>query len=129
VGSPDHSLVLIVDDDDRNRKLAADVLGAAGFRTLDAADGAQAIALAAAHLPDVILMDLRLPDLDGVEVTRRLHADPRMADIPVVALSATPLEPDDDWPLDAGFAAYLVKPIDIDTFPGLVRRLRRSRTP
>lgn len=125
MGPSDHLLVLIVDDDDRNRKLAADVLGAAGFSTLDAADGARAIVLAAAHLPDVILMDLRLPDLDGVEVTRRLRDDRRTADIPVVALSATPLDPGDDWPADAGFAAYLVKPIDIDELPGQVRRICR----
>jgi CheY-like chemotaxis protein len=125
VGSSDHSLVLIVDDDDRNRKLAADVLGAAGFRTLEATDGAQAIALAAAHVPGIILMDLRLPDLDGVEVTRRLRADPRTADIPVVALSAMPLDPDDDWPVEVGFAAYLVKPIDIDELAKQVRSISR----
>lgn len=125
MGASDHPLVLIVDDDDRNRKLAADVLGAAGFRTLDAADGAMAIALVAAHLPDIILLDLRLPDLDGVEVTRRLRADPRTADIPVVALSAMPLDPDDDWPVEAGFAAYLVKPIDIDELPEQVRSICR----
>jgi CheY-like chemotaxis protein len=129
VGPSDHLSVLIVDDDDRNRKLAADVLGAAGFRTLHAADGAEAIALAVAHVPDVILMDLRLPDLDGVEVTRRLHADPRTAEIPVAALSATPLDADDDWPVHVGFAAYLVKPFDIDALPEQVRRIRRDASP
>ncbi len=121
--STDRPLVLIVDDDARNRKLARDVLEAAGLRTLAAADGAQAIALATAHRPDVILMDLRLPDVDGVEVTRRLRADPRTAATPVVALTATPLDPADDWPVRAGFAGYLVKPIDIEAFPSLLRRL------
>jgi CheY-like chemotaxis protein len=125
VGSADHPLVLVVDDDERNRRLATDVLGAAGFGTLDAADGAQAIELAVSRLPDVILMDLRLPDLDGVEVTRRLRSDPRTADIPVVALSAMPLDPDDDWPVEAGFVAYLVKPFDIDVLPEQVRSLCR----
>ena len=123
--SADLRSVLIVDDDDRNRKLATDVLEAAGFTTLGADRGMEAIALAAAELPDVILMDLRLPDIDGAEATRRLHSDPRTADIPVVALSAMPLHPADDWPLEAGFAGYVVKPIDIDELPDLVRRLCR----
>ena len=85
-------LVLIVDDNDRNRKLARDVLGAAGFRTIDAATAAQGIALAEEHVPDVILMDLRLPDMDGADATRRLATDERTARIPVVAMSASPLE-------------------------------------
>ena len=63
-------LVLIVDDNDKNRKLARDVLRAAGFRTLEAATGAEGIALATEHVPDVILMDLRLPDMDGAEAAR-----------------------------------------------------------
>ena len=121
--SSDRPLVLIVDDDDRNRKLAADVLAAAGFLTLGAVDGAEAIELAAAQLPAVILMDIRLPDLDGAEVTRRLQTDRRTANIPVLALSATPLDPADDWSVEAGFAGYVVKPIDIDRLPDLVRGL------
>ncbi len=126
--SPDLPLVLIVDDDDRNRKLAAVVLEAASFRTLEAVCGTEAIALAVAQLPDVVLMDLRLPDLDGAEVTRRLRCDPQTANIPVVALSAMPLDRDDDWPFEAGFAGYLVKPIDIDELPEQVRRFCRRRT-
>ncbi len=121
--SSDLPLVLIVDDDDRNRKLAADVLGSEGFRTLGAVDGAQALELSAEHLPDVILMDLRLPDLDGAEVTRRLHDDPRTADIPILALSAMPLDPADEWLTEAGFAGYLTKPIDIDELADQVRRV------
>jgi CheY-like chemotaxis protein len=67
-------LVLIVDDNGQNRKLARDVLHAAGFRTLEAEGGAEGIALAAEHVPDVILMDLRLPDMDGIDAARRLGA-------------------------------------------------------
>ena len=115
-------LVLIVDDNDRNRKLAGDVLRLAGFRTLEAVGAAEAIALASARLPDVILMDLRLPDLDGTEAARTLRSDPRTSRIPVVALSALPLDAGDDWFLDAGFAGYVVKPIDTDEFADLVRR-------
>jgi two-component system cell cycle response regulator DivK len=117
-----HPLVLIVDDSDRNRKLARDVLRSAQFRTLEAATAAEGIALASEHLPDVILMDLRLPDLDGTEAARMLRAEPRTSDIPVVAVTALPLDARDEWLSDAGFAGYIVKPIDTDAFPDLVRR-------
>jgi len=114
-------LVLIVDDNDRNRKLARDVLRMAGIRTLEAATATEGIAIASEHLPDVILMDLRLPDLDGTEAARLLRAEPRTARIPVVAMTALPLDARDDWLLDAGFAGYIVKPIDIDELPDVVR--------
>jgi two-component system cell cycle response regulator DivK len=114
-------LVLIVDDSARNRKLASDVLRAAGFRTLEAVTGAEGIALASEHLPDVILMDLRLPDLDGTEAAGMLRADPRTSGIPVVAVTALRLDSGDAWLFDAGFAGYIVKPIDIDAFPDVVR--------
>ncbi len=81
-------VVLIVDDSDLNRKLARDVLRASGLATLEAASGEEAIELARARLPDVILMDLRLPDLDGTEAVRRLEAHPATARIPVVAVTA-----------------------------------------
>jgi two-component system cell cycle response regulator DivK len=114
-------LVLIVDDNDRNRKLARDVLGMAGIPTLEAATATEGISIASEHLPDVILMDLRLPDLDGTEAARLLRADPRTARIPVVAMTALPMDARDDWLLDAGFAGYIVKPIDIDELPDVVR--------
>ena len=116
-----HPLVLIVDDSDRNRKLARDVLREARFRTLEARTATEGIALASEHLPDVILMDLRLPDLDGTEAARLLLAEPRTSHIPIVAVTALPLDPRDEWLVDAGFAGYIVKPIDTDAFPDLVR--------
>ena len=111
-------LVLIVDDNEKNLRLARDVLQAAGFRTLDAETGAQAIALATEHLPDVILMDLRLPDMDGADAARSLAGDEGTAHIPVVALSALRLEGE----LAPAFAGYIEKPIAIDAFPDEVRR-------
>jgi two-component system cell cycle response regulator DivK len=127
-GAPDRGtadtecpLVLIVDDSERNLKLARDVLGAAGFRTLEAASGAEGIALAADHLPDVILMDLQLSDMDGTEAARKLAGGTRTARIPIVALSARRLE-DGDWLLAAGFAGYLEKPFRVGEFPDQVRR-------
>ena len=115
-------LVLIVDDDARNLKLARDVLLAAGFRTVVARNGAEAVALGVDQLPDVILMDLRLPDMDGTEAARILTEDARTAAIPVVALSAVELEGDTAWLTRAGFAGCLQKPIDVESFPHQVRR-------
>jgi two-component system, cell cycle response regulator DivK len=114
-------LVLIVDDNAKNLKLARDVLRAAGFRTLQAATGAEAIASAAERLPDVVLLDLRLPDLGGSEVARTLRDEPRTAGIPIVALSALPLGGDEDWLRAAGFAGFVEKPIDVSRFPHQVR--------
>jgi two-component system cell cycle response regulator DivK len=115
-------LVLIVDDSEKNLKLARDVLRAARFRTLEAGSGEEAIALATEHLPDVILMDLRLPDMDGTEATRRLGNGMRTASIPIVAVSSMPLERGGDWFRAAGFAGCLEKPIRVRTFPDQVRR-------
>jgi two-component system cell cycle response regulator DivK len=117
------TVVLIVDDSDLNRKLARDLLRAAGLRTLEAATGTQGVALAADHVPDVVLMDLRLPDMDGVEALRRLLDGERTARIPVVAMSAMALEGSGDWLLAAGFAGWLEKPIRVSTFANEVRRL------
>jgi two-component system cell cycle response regulator DivK len=125
VQRPDSPLVLIVDDSPANLKLARDVLGLAGLRTLEASTVGEAFALASRHLPDVILMDLHLPDGDGSQAARRLHADPRTAPVPIVAMSAMRLGPGDDWLFDAGFAGYISKPIDTATFPDEVRRFLR----
>jgi two-component system cell cycle response regulator DivK len=111
--------VLIVDDSEQNRKLVRDVLGAAGFATLEAATGAEAIALASEHVPDVILMDLRLPDMDGAEAARRIGQGPA-AQIPVVALSSSPVD-GGEWLRDAGFAGHVEKPISVRDFPDQVR--------
>jgi two-component system, cell cycle response regulator DivK len=114
-------LVLIVDDNERNTKLARDVLERAGIATLSAATAAEALALAREHLPDLILMDLRLPDLGGEEATRRLAADERTARIPVVALTAQPIDDPEAWAREEGFAGYLAKPIDVLALPDQVR--------
>src|SRR6478735_6446310 len=118
---PNAPLVLIVDDSDRNRKLARDVLRAGGLRTIEAADGHEAVALAAESLPDVILLDLRLPDMDGREVARALRDDVRTRRIPVVALSALRYGGDHDALSAEGFAGCLEKPIDVRAFSGQVR--------
>jgi len=126
--TPRNPIVLIVDDNARNRKLARDVLRHAGFEPLEAGTASEAIAAAARHLPDVILMDLRLPDLDGAEAVAVLRAGPRTSGIPVVAMTALPLGDGDDWLIDAGFAGSIAKPIDVETLPDLVRRFAARNT-
>lgn len=121
VSQGDAPLVLIVDDSERNRRLTRDVLGAAGFRTIEATCGAEALAVADEHLPDVILMDLRLPDMDGVAVARELATRARTTAIPVVALSSIPLGGSDSS-LARVFAGCLEKPFDVHAFPEQVRR-------
>ena len=122
------TLVLIVDDNEKNRKLAAAVLSAAGFETLEAGTAAEGLALAAERVPDVILMDLRLPDMDGSEAARTLRDDEPTARIPVVAMSALPLEGSGEWLHAAGFAGSIEKPIRIDELPEEVRRFCADET-
>ena len=114
-------LVLVVDDDERNRKLARDVLRAAGLGTVEAGTGGDALAVASEELPDVILLDLHLPDMDGMEVARRLRAGARTSAIPVVAFSASRRLGTADELEEAGFDGYVEKPFDVRTFPRQVR--------
>ena len=119
-------LVLIVDDNEMNVKLARDVLRYAGFRTLEAGTGGEGVALAAEHLPDVILMDIRLPDMDGTDAVRQLRAERRTAGIPVVALTSFAMKGDRERFLAEGFDGYLEKPISVREFPDQVRSYRRT---
>ena len=111
----------MVDDDERNARLVCAVLQRAGLGTLTASTAAEALALAGEHLPALVLMDLRLPDFDGEEATRRLAADARTREIPVIALSAHRIAQAEAWFREAGFAGYIEKPIDIDELPKQVR--------
>ena len=119
--APAAPLVLIVDDDERNRKLAQDVLRRSGFRTIEAADGRAAIALADDRQPDLVLLDLHLPDMEGRDVARALGEEERTAHIPVVALTALRYPDGGARLLADGFSSYLEKPIDVRTFPDQVR--------
>ncbi len=105
--------VLIVEDNQKNMKLFRDVLLAKGYRTLEATTGGEAIELATEHAPDLVLMDIQLPDLDGVQSLRRLRADERTAGIPVLALTAQAMQGDRERFLAAGFDGYLSKPVDV----------------
>jgi two-component system cell cycle response regulator DivK len=105
--------VLVVEDNEKNMKLFRDVLGATGYRTLEATTGAQAVELATEHAPDLVLMDIQLPDFDGVEALSRLRADERTASIPILALTAQAMHGDRERFLGAGFDGYLAKPVNV----------------
>ena len=115
-------LVLIVEDNDKNMKLVRDVLQFKGYRTLEATTAADGLALAAEHRPTLILMDIQLPDLDGVVALERLRADPATAGLTVVALTAFAMKDERERFASAGFDGYLVKPLDIKTFPDQIRQ-------
>jgi two-component system cell cycle response regulator DivK len=105
--------ILIVEDNEKNMKLFRDVLMASGHRTLEATTGGQAVELATAHSPDLVLMDIQLPDIGGVEALGRLRADERTASLPVVALTAQAMDGDRERFLAAGFNGYLSKPVNV----------------
>ena len=120
-------LILIVEDNEKNLKLVRDLLQFKGYRTLEAGTAAQGIALAAAHLPDLVLMDIQLPDMDGVTALGRLKAEPSTASLRVIALTAFAMKDDRDRFLSAGFDGYLVKPINVREFPEQVRQFCEDR--
>jgi len=120
-------LILIVDDNEKNVKLARDVLRFAGYRTLEARSGEDAIQLAEEHLPDVILMDIRLPGMDGTAAAGHLKSRPKTAAIPLVALTSFAMKGDRERFLAAGFDGYLEKPIAVKEFPEQVQRYLGSR--
>ena len=114
-------LILIVEDNERNLKLARDVLEFAGFAVTAVASGEEALTAARTAHPDVILMDLQLPGIDGHTALSQLRADPETAGIPVVALSAFAMQADRDRAKVSGFDGYLMKPISVRDFPDQVR--------
>jgi two-component system cell cycle response regulator DivK len=118
--------VLVVEDNDKNLKLTRDVLEFAGFVVEVATNGEDAVARAAESVPDLILMDLQLPGIDGHEALARLRSNPGTRHVPVVALTASAMPRDRDRALSAGFDGFLEKPISVREFPDQVRHHLRS---
>jgi two-component system, cell cycle response regulator DivK len=119
--------VLIAEDNEKNMKLFRDVLQVSGYETLEATTGEQAIELATRHTPDVVLMDIQLTGMDGLEALRRLRDDERTAAIPVIALTAQAMAGDRERFLEAGFNGYVSKPVNVVEFIGTVRRYCEGR--
>ena len=106
-------LIMIVEDNERNLKLLRDVLGAYGYRTVEARSGEEAVTLARDEHPELVLMDIQLPGMDGVAALRELRSSASSASTPIVAVTAFVMKEDRDRFLAAGFDAYLEKPLDV----------------
>ena len=120
-------LILIVEDNDKNLKLVRDVLQVKGYATLEAGNAEDGIALARARLPDLVLMDIQLPGMSGIEAIGLLRADPATAAIPVVAVTASVMPQDRNKITEAGFDAYIGKPINLKEFLDTVRNMLERR--
>ena len=116
-----NELILIVEDNEKNLKLARDVLRFHGYRTVEAVDGESAVTMAVEHLPALILMDIQLPGIDGIVAMKRIRADERTKHIPTVALTASVMTGDRERFDDAGFDGFIAKPIEVKNFPGQIQ--------
>ena len=114
--------ILVVEDNEKNMKLFRDVLVATGYRTLEATTGIEAIDVASEHTPDLVLMDIQLPGLDGVQALHRLRANARTATIPILALTAQAMQGDRERFLAAGFDGYVSKPVNVRELIETVRQ-------
>jgi two-component system, cell cycle response regulator DivK len=119
--------VLVVEDNDKNMKLFRDVLEAKGYRAIEATTGEEAVSLASEHTPDLILMDMQLPGIDGMEAFRRIRSGERTSGIPVVALTAQAMAGDRERFLEAGFDGYISKPVNVLEFVETVGRYCEGR--
>ncbi|MEM9169573.1 MAG: response regulator [Pseudomonadota bacterium] len=114
--------VLIVEDNDLNMKLFHDLLEAHGYDTLQARTGSHAVALAKEHRPDLILMDIQLPEVSGLQVTAEIKNDPELTDIPVIAVTAFAMKGDEERIRAGGCEDYVAKPISVSSFLEKVKR-------
>ena len=115
------SLILIVEDNEKNLKLVRDVLQVKGFATVEAGSAEDGIKLAAQRKPDLILMDIQLPGMNGIEALKVLRSDPETKPIPVIAVTASVMQQDRTLITQAGFDGYIGKPINIKEFLDSVR--------
>ena len=119
--SPMTKTILIVEDNELNMKLFHDLLDAHGYKTLQTRNGMEALALAREHRPDLILMDIQLPEVSGLEVTKWLKEDDQLRTIPVIAVTAFAMKGDEERIREGGCEAYLSKPISVGKFLETVR--------
>jgi two-component system cell cycle response regulator DivK len=117
VGRGDSRTILYIEDDPPSRVLVRRVLEAEGYRVVEAESGLEGIAAAQTEQPLLILVDINMPDMDGLEVTARLRAMPELGSVPIVALTANVMKGDRERTLEAGCSGYIQKPIDVDLLP------------
>jgi two-component system cell cycle response regulator DivK len=120
------STILIVEDNEKNMKLVRDILRHKGHTTLEAATGEEGVRLALAHRPELILMDIQLPDIDGIEALRQIRAEHALDTTPVIAVSASVMPDDKQKIVTSGFDAFVTKPINLKQFQETVQRFLAS---
>lgn len=120
------SLILIVEDNEKNMKLVRDILQAKGYQTVEAVTAEDGIALALKHNPDLVLMDIQLPGMNGMEALKVLRADAATANIPVVAITASVMTQDRQQIMDTGFNGFIEKPINLKEFLATVQASVRA---
>ena len=118
--------ILIVEDNDKNMKLVRDILRHKGYTTLEAVTGNEGVRLALAHKPDLILMDIQLPDIDGITALGLIRKDPALDAVPVLAVSASVMPEDQHKIVTSGFDAYITKPISLKPFMAAVERFLKG---
>lgn len=114
--------ILIVEDNELNMKLFNDLLQAHGYATLQTKDGREVLGIAREHHPDLILMDIQLPEVSGLEITRMLKADDELKDIPVIAVTAFAMKGDEEKIREGGCEGYIAKPISVASFLETVQK-------
>ena len=119
--------ILIVDDNQDSRELVAKVLKNKGYQTTEAADGEEALERAVSEKPDLILLDISIPKIDGYEVARRLKSQEEFRDVPIIALTAHAMKGNREKVIVEGFEGYISKPIDVRKFPEQVRSYLRGK--
>jgi CheY-like chemotaxis protein len=124
----DAKRILIVEDNELNMKLLNDVLEAYGYEVIQAREGRMALPLARQHRPDLILMDIQLPDISGLEAVRQLKEDEQMREIPIIAVTAFAMAEDRQRAALAGFDGYVEKPISVRDLPGQIEAFLEGRT-
>jgi two-component system cell cycle response regulator DivK len=122
----DTTTILYIEDNIDNRTLVRRVLQIEGYRVMEAESGFKAFEILRSEIPDLVLMDINLPDMDGYEITTRLKQMPSLARVPVIAMTANVMKGDREKTLAAGCDGYISKPIDIDTLPGQIARFLRK---
>jgi two-component system, cell cycle response regulator DivK len=122
-----NELILIVEDDDKSRKLLRDLLAFKGYQTVEAVNGLDGVSLARQHLPVLVLMDIQLPDISGIEARERIGADPTTRHIPVIAVTASVMPEDRQRVIDAGFDGFQRKPISMKELMAAVRQMIDQR--
>ena len=129
MATPPAKKVLVVEDNELNMKLFCDLLDAFGFQTVASRDGLKAVDLARQHKPDLIIMDIQLPEVSGLDLTRWIKDDTTIKDIPIMAVTAFAMRQDERLVREAGCEAYMSKPIQMSAFINEVKKLTGPRGP